>query len=106
METNKDGHMKTGEIHQFMHNNFVTDMTNEDCQYIISEFDSNQDAFIQYEEFLNIFLPATAPAVRNYTKEGYRILDKYHGEITPCVITLAARILELERNLGRKRLEF
>jgi len=33
-------------------------MTMKDCMYIISEFDSNEDRFIQYDEFIKIFLPS------------------------------------------------
>ena len=106
MRIYRECHIKTGELLNFMHNNYEKDINNKDCQYIISEFDGNKDGFIQYNEFLNIFLPATNPAVRQYTCGGYRIIDKYHGPIPACVITLAVRILELEKLLGRKRILF
>ena len=47
-----------------MHNNYEKDIKPVDCEHIIYEFDGSKDGFIQYDEFLNIFLPATNPAVR------------------------------------------
>ena len=41
--------MKTSEILAFMHDNYEFSMEMSTCQYMITEFDSNLDRFIQYD---------------------------------------------------------
>lgn len=56
----------------FLRNNYVKDATLEQCQDIISEFDSNQDQTMSYEEFENCFLPAANQTMRDYVVYGQR----------------------------------
>lgn len=66
-EFDKDGDNKISsrELLAFMQDNLIKGATVEDCEQIISEFDSTLDGHLNFEEFLNVFLPAADYNVRN-----------------------------------------
>mmetsp|Transcript_17028 Transcript_17028/g.26306 ORF Transcript_17028/g.26306 Transcript_17028/m.26306 type:complete len:228 (+) Transcript_17028:241-924(+) len=85
-----------------MRDNYVKDMTVQDADDIIAEFDSNQDKTINYDEFLNIFLPACNMSIRGYVANR----RNYGSNRLPVHISTAAvRILEKEKELCKKRYE-
>ncbi len=57
-DTTKVGKLTADEMLKFMVDNLVAGVNIGDCREIIAEFDSNQDGTLNYDEFLNIFLPA------------------------------------------------
>ena len=63
---------------------------------------------MNYDEFLNVFLPATNPGLRDYCLYGYRVPSQYTHPSRPlpiAVASMAVRILEREKNLIRRRHE-
>jgi len=91
---------------KFMKDNLVNDVTLNDCQEIIAEFDSTQDGTLNYDEFLNIFLPAADYNLRNieYYPDPRRSPFNAGGMPTS-VPAMAARILEREKTFMSRRRE-
>ncbi len=83
-----------------MRDNYVNDVTEKDAAEIIAEFDSNQNKVLNYDEFLNIFLPACNMSIRGYVAN-----RRNYGpaRLSVQVSTAAVRILEKERELNRRR---
>ena len=80
-----------------MTDNFVKGATIENCSEIIAEFDSSGDGTMQYEEFLNMVLPAANQGLRDYCLYGRRVY-LHPSRPLPTEITHAAvRILEKEK---------
>lgn len=78
----------------------------DDCKEFIAEFDSNQDGTLNYDEFLNIFLPAADYNLRNI--EFYpdpRASPFNVGGMPTSVPSMAARILDKEKEFMTRRLE-
>ena len=102
-DTTKDGKLTASEILRFLQDNLVQGATVGDCAEIISEFDSNQDGTLTYDEFLNMFLPASDYNLRN--NEFFP--DPRMGPIglPTSVPAMAARILERERTFISRRRE-
>jgi len=87
----------------FLEDNLVQGTTVADCTEMISEFDSNQDGTLTYDEFLNMFLPAS-----DYTQRSNEFYpDPRLGSIglPTSVPAMAARILERERSFISRRRE-
>lgn len=94
------------EIAKFLLDNQLVDVTVAECQDIITEFDSTADGTMSYEEFLNVFLPATNPSLRDYCLYGYRGVSNYRSqsaELPISISSVAVRILEREKNLCKNR---
>ena len=70
METFRNGRISAQELCFFMQDHFVSETSVLDCQELIAEFDSNLDGTLAYEEFLNLLLPATNPALRDFCLHG------------------------------------
>lgn len=105
-DTTKDGKVTAEEMLKFMKDNLVNDVTLNDCQEIIAEFDSTQDGTLNYDEFLNIFLPAADYNLRNI--EYYpdpRSSPFNAGGMPTSVPAMAARILEREKTFMSRRRE-
>ena len=86
-----------------MVDNGVLGVTLDDCKDIIAEFDSNQDGTLNYDEFLNIFLPAADYGLRNvqYFPDPRASPFNVLG-MPPSVPAMAARILERERTFSHR----
>lgn len=103
-DTTKDGKITPEELHKFMADNLVQGVQVNDCRDIIAEFDSNQDGTLNYDEFLNIFLPAADYNLRNI--EYYpdpRSSPFNAGGMPTSVPAMAARILDRERTFIARR---
>jgi hypothetical protein len=87
----------------FMQENYVKNVTLEDCQAIIDEFDSSADGTMQYFEFCNLILPAANQSLRDYVS--YRRIPSYLNDagkpLAIAVSSLAIRILESEIKYGK-----
>jgi len=105
MNNNDDHHLTASEIQEFMANNH-SNVTIEQCMDIIVEFDSNLDKTLEYDEFLNIFMPATNRQLREYSL--YRRGPAYYNDLSrPLPInvsSLVLRILESEVRLSEKQI--
>lgn len=91
-----------------MAENYVKDIDVQQCQDIIAEFDSSQDGLMNYDEFLNIVLPAASMSLREYCLYSKRVPSYYNDPNKPlsvAVSSMVVRILERERNLSKKRSE-
>lgn len=75
---------------------------------IISEFDSDQDNALMYDEFLNMFLPAANESMRKYClynkksskKRFTKDVLEESDSIPKVVINLAIDILKLEMEMA------
>ena len=54
------------ELQQFMFDNFIKGVSDKVVCEIITEFDSDQDGHLTYDEFLNVVLPASNESARKY----------------------------------------
>ena len=105
-DTTKDGKITAQEMLKFMQDNLVNNVTLDDCAEIISEFDSTQDGTLNYDEFLNCFLPAADYNLRNV--EYYpdpRSSPFNAGGLPSSVPAMAARILDREKTFISRRRE-
>lgn len=108
LDTTKDGSISAQEMQTFMSENYVKDIEVQQCQDIIAEFDSSQDGLMNYDEFLNIVLPAASLSLREYCLYSKRVPSYYNDPNKPlsvAVSSMVVRILERERNLSKKRSE-
>ena len=85
-----------------MQDNLIKGAVLEDCEQIISEFDSTLDGHLNFEEFLNVFLPAADYNVRNieFVQDPR---SKTDTALPSSVSSMAARILEREKSFHQKR---
>ena len=78
-----------------------------DCAEIIAEFDTSEDGTLVYEEFINLFAPATNMALREQVLYGQPTAIDYYIDKTPdipvSVVSLVVRILERERDLFKRK---
>jgi len=66
INANGDGYISAGELFAFLEDNYVYEPMLKECVSIISEFDSSQDGTMEYDEFLNMVMPATNRQLREY----------------------------------------
>jgi Ca2+-binding EF-hand superfamily protein len=50
-------HLNGGNVLQFLRDNHVMQFTQGDCQKLINYYDSNQNGFLSYQDFLQMVLP-------------------------------------------------
>ena len=103
-----DGNVTADELYAFMTENYVKDVSVKDCLDIIAEFDSSADGLMNYDEFLNVFLPAASMSLREYCLYSKRVPSHYNDYRKPlsvAVSSMAVRILDREKQLNRKRLQ-
>ena len=99
-----DGTIEASEILTFLGDNLVKDVDLAKCKEIIAEFDSNADGKLDFDEFLNIFLPASDYNLRHL--EFNPDPRGASGDGLPSSVpSMAARILEREIGLHAKRAE-
>jgi hypothetical protein len=96
INVNRDDHVTAEELQQFMLDNFVKNITVEDAQNIINEFDSSADGTMQYFEFQNMVLPAANQSLRDYITYGRRPYTDPNSPLPVQVVSTFCRILELE----------
>jgi hypothetical protein len=84
-----------------MNDSYIKGATLEDCVKIISEFDSTGDGMLNFDEFLNIFLPAADYNIRNQDSTGPH--SRSDNELPSSVCSMAARILEKEKAFIQKK---
>ena len=102
-DTTKDGKITCDEVLKFMVDNHVLGVTLDDCKDIIAEFDSNQDGTLNYDEFLNIFLPAADYGLRNVQYFPDPRASPFNVMGMPSSVpAMAARILERERTFSQR----
>lgn len=105
-DTTKDGKITADEVLKFMVDNLVAGINIDDCREIIAEFDSNQDGTLNYDEFLNIFLPAADYNLRNVQYHPDPRMSPFNvGGMPTSVPSMAARILDRERTFMQRRRE-
>lgn len=86
-----------------MFDNFVKGASDKIVCEIITEFDSDQDGLLTYDEFLNVFLPAANEAARTYVLYNKKV--SRDNEISPQVIKLASKILNLEKDMAIHKID-
>lgn len=96
INANRDDHITAEELHKFLADNFVKNVTVEDAQSIINEFDSSADGTMQYFEFQNMVLPAANQSLRDYVVYGRRTYQDPKQPLSVQVSSTFIRILELE----------
>ena len=105
-DISKDGKITPDEMLKFMVENLVPDVKVGDCQEIIAEFDSNQDGTLNYDEFLNIFLPAADYNLRNIEYYPDPRSSPFNVDGMPTSVpAMAARILDREKTFMQRRRE-
>jgi Ca2+-binding EF-hand superfamily protein len=107
-ERNKNSKISAKEILDFLKDNFIKHITLEECQGIVTEFDSSLDGSLNYDEFLNIFLPAANANLRQYCLYTNKVASYYTSNKRPLpvsVTSMAVRILEKEKTLVNRRNE-
>ena len=107
-ERNKDSKITPKELLDFLQDNYMKHITLEDCQEIVKEFDSSLDGCLNYDEFLNIFLPAANANLRQYCLYHKQVASYYTSNKRPLpvsVTSMAVRILEKEKTLANRRNE-
>jgi hypothetical protein len=97
---NTDGNssISDAELLTFLKDN-GTEASVEDCQAVIAEFDSSGDKQLQYDEFLNMMLPAANESLREYVLYGRRGFVDPRSPVEPMVVSIAAKILKGEVQL-------
>ena len=89
---------------KFLQDNKVNDVSLDDCREIIAEFDSTQDGTLNYDEFLNIFLPAADYNLRNIEYYPDPRSSPFNiGGMPTSVPSMAARILDKENEFKNRR---
>jgi hypothetical protein len=107
-ERNKNSKISPKEILDFLKDNFIKHITLEECKGIVTEFDSSLDGTLNYDEFLNIFLPAANANLRQYCLYTNKVASYYTSTKRPLpvsVTSMAVRILEKEKTLVNRRNE-
>jgi Ca2+-binding EF-hand superfamily protein len=103
-DTTKDGRLTDVEILKFMTDNLIPNANIDDVRDIIAEFDSTQDGTLNFDEFLNIFLPAADYNQRNLEYIQDPRLNPFNmGGMPTSVAAMAARILDRERLFMSRR---
>jgi len=86
-----------------MFDNFIKHVSEKIVCEIITEFDSDQNGRLTYDEFLNIFMPAANESARLYCLNGRA--QNGRKSVPSVVHKLASRILEAEKNLALAKIE-
>ena len=86
-----------------MFDNFIKGVSEKVVCEVITEFDSDQDGHLTYDEFLNIFLPAANESARQYVL--YNKKQSSGDMVSPQVIKLATKILELEKDMATHKID-
>ena len=103
-DTTKDGKVTSEEMLKFLNDNLVNNVNLDDCREIIAEFDSTQDGTLNYDEFLNMFLPAANYNLRNVEYYPDPRSSPFNvGGMPTSVPAMAARILEREKQFMNRR---
>lgn len=103
-DTTKDGKVTSEEMLKFLNDNLVNNVNLDDCREIIAEFDSTQDGTLNYDEFLNMFLPAANYNLRNVEYYPDPRSSPFNvGGMPTSVPAMAARILEREKQFMSRR---
>jgi hypothetical protein len=105
LDRSEDSHVSAEEVLKFLTENYVKDTTLSEARDIIAEFDSSLDGTLQYDEFLNCFLPAANISLRDFCIYNKRVVSHYarQSRLPISVSSMAVRILEREKNMIRKR---
>lgn len=103
MDEENNSKVSMEELQQFMYDNYLRNCKDELVDEIISEFDSDLDKCLTYDEFQNVFLPAANESMRSYCL--YSKKSKPSDEVPKSVLQLAARILEHELTLARHKID-
>ena len=104
----QDSKITAKELHAFLKDNYIKSSSLEECQTIITEFDSSLDGSLSYDEWLNVFLPAANAGLRDYCLYTKQVASYYTSNARPLpvsVTSMAVRILEKEKGLCNKRNE-
>lgn len=88
-----------------MQDNYVQNVGISNAQDIIHEYDSSGDGTLQYEEFLNMVLPAANQGLRDYCLYGRRVYVSPDRPLALEITHAAVRIMEREHQLASKRVE-
>ena len=86
-----------------MTENNVKDATAENCQGIIAEYDSSGDKTMQYNEFLNMVMPAANESLREYALYGRRGYVDPRAPLSGLVTNLVSKILGAELAMQNER---
>lgn len=103
IDEERNNKISVEELQQFMFDNFIKGVSDKVVCEIITEFDSDQDGHLTYDEFLNIFLPAANESVRKYVL--YNKKQSSSTEVPPQVIKLATKILALEKEMATHKID-
>ena len=103
INTNGDDHISAEELLKFMTDNNIKDATVENCQAIIAEYDGSGDKSMQYDEFLNMVMPAANESLREYAMYGRRGYVDPRAPLSGLVSNLASKLLGAEVTMQNDR---
>lgn len=83
----------------------LKDVSLDECQAIIAEFDANLDGTMDFNEYSNCVLPATNQMLRDYCLYGHKQFEYQSDQAKGVPASLVARILHKEKELCRKKLQ-
>ena len=87
-----------------MFDNGLSGSENEEIvREIIQEFDTDLDGTLNYDEFLNIFLPSTNEKLRSVCIRRSEIDQHQAKEPNSFVLHMAAKILSYEKSLAQRK---
>ena len=97
-----DQELDKEELHRFLYDNRIEDITANECQLVMIQYDTDRDGSIQVDEFVNMFISTsnqdlkTAYVNKDCLKE-YKYEDSL--KISPRVVNQVIQILEKEVEL-------
>ena len=85
-----------------MKSNFISKATDNICQLVISEYDSDLNKALCYGEFLNLVLPADNEGMKKYVLYHKK---KTNVGVTKEIIMLLTRIIDQEKVIAFAKIE-
>lgn len=108
IDRTKSGNVSAADLLAFLQENLVKEQSEATCQEMISEFDSNGDGMLNFDEFINLVLPSSDYGLRNIhyhekSRGSAYAAKTVDGALPAAVSSMAARILERESLFHKRR---
>ena len=97
-----DQELDKEEIHKFLSDNRIEDISTNECELVMIQYDADRDGSIQFDEFLNMFIPTSNQDLKTaYVNKDCLREYKYEDslKISPRVVNQVIQILEKEVEL-------
>lgn len=104
IDADEDGLVDAEEISRFLVDNDVGESTPQQCKAIITEY-SKLNSFLQYNDFVNIFVPAANEDLRaEFLSSDKEQLPTQIRQL-PKALSVATVILDKERQLALQKIQ-